>query len=195
MQQVTVTGRIIKPDLTPWVGAGVVFTLTALDYTLAAQHPSGRVVAKTAEDGAFSVILWANGSGELPDYYTVTFPDKTQADFSLSDNTPSIIPLSQLLELGIPQDSQKYSTILDYLTTNINQLVEPIAVAAAQGANRLISFTNLTLVSVSHNLGYYPDVRVQNVQGDEITGAVENPDRNNFNVVFNIPVSGTLTYR
>lgn len=56
------------------------------------------------------------------------------------------------------------------------------------------SFTSQTSVTVTHNLGFYPFVRIVNSSGVTIEGFIQHSSLNKFVVMFGVATSGTIYY-
>ena len=56
------------------------------------------------------------------------------------------------------------------------------------------AFAGTSTVTVSHGLGYPPDVNIQNTTGNKIVGLIVHTTVNAFTVSFNVPLAGTVYY-
>ena len=57
------------------------------------------------------------------------------------------------------------------------------------------AFTNQTSVTVTHNLGYKPGVRIEDGSGDILDGNVNHASVNAFTITFQDSQSGTIHYK
>lgn len=83
MTQRVITGNILKPDGTPFVGkAAATFSLLAEVYSGGIVYPMDNIPVMTDAVGAFSVSLAVPDTGTAP--YRITFADGYAADFNLA---------------------------------------------------------------------------------------------------------------
>lgn len=90
----TVTGKILKPDGTPWARVYVRFELQPGSYDTWSIRPSGTVQVQTLHDGTFEINLWTNVIGEIPCKYTCYLPSGDEFTFSLPQGSSPVSLMS-----------------------------------------------------------------------------------------------------
>lgn len=94
----TVTGKILKPDGTPWARVYVRFELQPGSYDTWSLRPSGTVQVQTLHDGTFEIDLWTNVIGEIPCEYTCYLPSGDEFTFSLPQGSSPVSLMSLELQ-------------------------------------------------------------------------------------------------
>lgn len=90
----TVTGKILKPDGTPWARVYVRFELQPGSYDTWSIRPAGTVQVQTLHDGTFEINLWTNVIGEIPCKYTCYLPSGDEFTFSLPQGSSPVSLMS-----------------------------------------------------------------------------------------------------
>jgi hypothetical protein len=68
----------------------------------------------------------------------------------------------------------------------------PVPSAPSTPTRASLSFIGSTQQTISHNLGYKPEVHIVDNSGDVVIGQVRHLTNNSFTAYFNYPVSGTI---
>lgn len=79
----------------------------------------------------------------------------------------------------------------------IELIISPLGTQGLSGDSSqpiTIDFTGQTVIPVNHNRGYKPFVLVVNVSGDILDANVKHLSFNSFNIEFNQPQSGSISY-
>lgn len=69
----------------------------------------------------------------------------------------------------------------------------PPGPSGAQGSQTRVPFTAQTVVTVTHNQSWFPNVLVVDNSGAEVDGAISYT-LNSFTVSFNVPLTGEVVY-
>jgi hypothetical protein len=171
----------------PLKRALVSFTFNPGSFTDLTQYITPTVAkVKTDETGSFTVDLWANEEGEQESEYTCTLPNGESFDFTVPGTSSDPIQLSVLREGGSNVIDPQYTTLINYVDTQIASIV--VGSLAEQ------TFTGQSNITVNHNRGYRPVVALTDQSGNEIDASIEHTSLNSFTVAFNVPRSGQITY-
>jgi hypothetical protein len=88
---------------------------------------------RTGADGTFAVNLWVNEDSDFPAVIRCTLPSKDFFEFILPAGV-NPIALKELAVLGIPEGTQQYKTVKDFLLANPELFEGPVGPAGPAGS-------------------------------------------------------------